>query len=188
MRCEVKNVKFIFIDFSKCVGCRACEIACKKEHGGIKEGKNFIYVFRGVAKINGKPVNVPINCRHCADAPCIKVCPTNALYRDEDGAVLVDSSKCIGCMMCALVCPFGIPELDPASHTMYKCDLCAHRRKRGEIPACVSACRFGALIYGDLSEIQMKRREAVVKELVEQYRIIVPKGEEKPEKPASAGE
>jgi len=91
---------------------------------------------------------MPLLCRHCERAPCIEVCPTKALYRDGDGAVVADSFRCIGCMMCGLVCPFGIPELDTANKAMAKCDLCADRRARGLPPACVAACPTDAIVYG----------------------------------------
>jgi formate dehydrogenase iron-sulfur subunit len=145
--------KALFIDFSKCIECRACEVACEREHG---KSHIFVFEFEGM-------IAMAFHCKHCEKAPCIEVCPTNALYRDEEGAVLVAPQKCIGCMMCAIVCPFGIPELDSVNKTMSKCNLCAHRRAEGKEPACVATCPTDALLYGDFSEIIRKRRETFVK-------------------------
>ena len=142
--------KTIFIDFSKCIECRGCEVACEREHNGM----SFINVFEWQ-----EMAAMALNCRHCETAPCVEVCPTNALYRDKDGAVILAPQRCIGCLMCGIVCPFGIPELDLINKIMGKCDLCAHRRKEGKEPACAVTCPTDALIYGDFNEIQRRRRE-----------------------------
>ncbi len=150
--------KRIFIDFSRCIECRACEVACEREHGG----RFFISVFEWE-----EMAAMAMNCRHCERAPCVEVCPTNALYRDKDGAVLLSPQKCIGCLMCGIVCPFGIPELDSLNKIMMKCDLCAHRRREGKLPACVETCPTDALSYGDFNELQRKRRGRFTRETIE---------------------
>jgi len=156
--------KTIFIDFSKCIECRACEVACEREHNG----RSFINVFEWQ-----EMAAMALNCRHCEKAPCVEVCPTNALYRDEDGAVLLAPQKCIGCLMCGIVCPFGIPELDTLNKIMMKCDLCAHRRAEGKLPACVETCPTDALLFGDFNEIQRIRKENFTEKAIE----IAKKGE-----------
>ena len=155
----------VLIDPSRCVGCRSCEIACAVEHSQSKD----IYVAVKeypppkprirVTFIWRVGLPAPLNCRHCEQAPCVEVCPTRALYRDEDGAVLLNTMKCIGCLMCGVACPFGVPELDRYNKIMSKCDLCESRRKEGKVPACVEACPTGALRYGKVSEVMMERRE-----------------------------
>lgn len=99
-----------------------------------------------------------MTCLHCGDAPCAEVCPTWALYIDRDGAVVLDEEACIGCMMCAIACPFGIPRFDPRTNTMVKCDLCTDRRRRGKQPACVEHCPADAIIFGEVNEIAARIR------------------------------
>ncbi len=150
--------KIIMIDYYKCIECRACEVACEIEHNG----KSFINVFE-----YEETAAMPLNCRHCEKAPCIQVCPTSALYKDDDGAVLLSPLKCIGCMMCAVVCPFGIPRLDKRHKIMVKCDLCEYRRREGKLPACVATCPTDALIYGDIEEIMTEKMRKTVYRIIE---------------------
>lgn len=149
-------VKKIYIELGRCILCRACEVACE--------------VFNGVSRIKvfeyRETMAMPLNCRHCEKAPCMEVCPVKALYRDDDGAVQVNPLKCIGCMLCAVVCPFGIPELDVANKIMVKCDLCADRRAKGLPPACVAACPTDALVYGEFEEIMTKKKELTVQQTI----------------------
>ncbi len=139
--------KKIYINLGRCIYCRACEVACEL-FNGVSRIKVFEYQ---------ETMAMPLNCKHYERAPCIEVCPVKALYRDEDGAVIVNPLKCIGCMMCAVVCPFGIPELDIANKIMVKCDLCADRRAKGQLPVCVVTCPTEALVYGDFEEIMAKK-------------------------------
>lgn len=157
----------IFIDPTRCIGCKACEVACEREHNGVSHIK--------VSIIEEMSTAMAFNCRHCENAPCVKVCPVDALYRDESGAVILRPLRCIGCMMCAIVCPFGIPELDQVNKIMMKCDLCEERRKEGKLPVCVTTCPTDTLLFGDINEIMEKKREKVVLEAV---RIIRSFGEE----------
>ena len=150
-----KNV--IFIDPEKCMGCRNCEIACGVEHSLSKE------IYRApMEKPLPKPrirvlvadiFNVPMRCQHCKDAPCINVCPTKALYKTDEGFVILTPEKCIGCLMCTLACPFGHPRYNIETKTIVKCDFCIDRVKAGKLPACVEACPTGALKYGKLEEL-----------------------------------
>ncbi len=160
----------IFINPAKCIGCRHCEIACAVEHSQSKD--LFSAIFENPLpqpRIHVLPMgayNVPMNCRHCENAPCMEVCPTGAIFKDEDGAVLVDTSKCIGCKMCAIVCPFGIPEFDALNGVMFKCDMCPDRRAEGRLPACVEACKTGALQFGTIDEIVSKVRKEKAEQIV----------------------
>ncbi len=152
--------KRILINLGRCIYCRACEVACEHVHG-----RSRIRVFE-YAEI----MAIPLNCRHCEKAPCIEVCPTRALYKDDDGAVVLQPLKCIGCMMCAIVCPFGVPELDESNKIMAKCDLCKSRRERGELPACVTVCPADALVYGDVEELMVEKKKLVVEKVVTSLR------------------
>lgn len=127
------------IDLGKCIGCGSCEAACEFVHG-----RPFIVVHRTTIGLD-----IPVSCMHCARAPCIEACPTGAMTRDPQGVVYVIQSRCIGCMACLYACPFGIPELDLASKTCVKCNLCAELRREGLIPACAAICPTNAIIYGD---------------------------------------
>ncbi len=163
----------VFIDPTRCVGCRSCEIACMVEHSQSKDLFKAIMEYPRprprirVIYIWDLGLPSPLNCRHCEQAPCIEVCPTRALYRDEDGAVMLSPMKCIGCLTCAVACPFGVPELDRYNKIMVKCDLCPDRRRTGRPPACVEACPTGALSYGTVEEVMRRRKTETMRRIHE---------------------
>ena len=101
--------RFLYIDPLKCTGCRTCELACSYTFHKVSNYRKAR--LRVVRTDDG--LDKPIACHHCADAPCIKVCPTNAITRTNDGMVVVDKSKCIGCGACVEACPFGAMFMDP---------------------------------------------------------------------------
>jgi carbon-monoxide dehydrogenase iron sulfur subunit len=146
--------KQILANLSRCVGCRSCEIACAVAHsetlsvaGALAEGAQSSVL---VVNADGKPV--PIQCRHCADAPCVVVCPKAAVTKEEDGVVMPHPELCVACRSCVTVCPFGAVRLAGAEgKTLVKCDLCADRREAGQEPACVEACPTGALLFADVA-------------------------------------
>jgi Fe-S-cluster-containing dehydrogenase component len=110
--------------------------------------------------------SVPMNCRHCEKSPCVAVCPTKALNKLENGPVIIETMKCIGCRLCAMVCPFGILEFDTLSKVMRKCDLCVHRLSEGKSPACVTTCPARALTYDEFNNIILKIKEKAAKAIV----------------------
>lgn len=118
----------IYVDVSRCIGCRSCEVACKRVHGGT----SYITV-----EIAEDLVSVPLTCHHCEEAMCATACYSGALTKDGDRTVF-DLTKCTGCGLCALACPFGIVRTDRYAH---KCDHCAGR----ETPVCVTTCPGHAL-------------------------------------------
>ena len=110
---------------------------------------------------------VPLQCRHCEDAPCIMVCPTSAIHREQtNGPVLIDQEKCIGCKFCLMACPFGVIDISGDGKIMIKCDLCFQRIKAGQEPACVEACPTKALKFVDERDIAASKRQKAAKELV----------------------
>lgn len=155
----------IVVKVDRCLGCKSCEIACAVEHSESKDLCQAIHETPApqtrVSVYQGKDFVVPLQCRQCEDAPCMQICPTDALHRaDKDSPVVIDDDKCIGCKWCVLACPFGVIRLDEESRVIIKCDQCFDRLKRGEKPACVSACPTGALDFKEMKEILAEKREA----------------------------
>lgn len=104
---------------------------------------------------------LPTVCQNCRDAPCVKVCPTGASYKTEDGQVLVNKEKCIGCKMCIAACPYGARSFNPENKVVEKCTLCRHLQEVNEEPACVKACCAGARFFGDIDDPESKAAKAV---------------------------
>ncbi len=150
----------IYVDTKRCMNCRACETACKLEHD-LPAGPRYTMVSEIEVTRNGidKCEFLPMPCLHCGDAPCIKSCPTGAIYkRPEDGIVLVDQSQCIGCRECLWACPFGVPQFGAAG-LMEKCNLCVHRLDAGDTTACAHACPAEAIYVGTVDEISTRLRD-----------------------------
>lgn len=165
----------LVIDLDTCVGCQACAVACKEWNAGgpacplgdlepwgaAPSGTwlNRVHGFEAGEAWTGRTVYFPRSCLHCENALCVTVCPTGASYkRAEDGIVLVDESKCMGCGLCAWACPYGARELDRPSGVMKKCTLCVDRiddarlPEEDRVPACVAACPARARHFGDLGD------------------------------------
>jgi len=165
-------VRSVFVNPERCIGCRQCEIACAIEHSAGQDPmsafletpvpRTRVHVGQGIEPTTA----FPNRCRHCDPAPCQQVCPTGAITRDERfDVVLVDAGRCIGCAMCAVVCPFDVITFYPLaggsdSHTAVavKCDGCEERLERGENPACVEACKVDALVFGELNALVQEAR------------------------------
>ena len=141
------------IDLRKCIGCHACTIACKAEHD-IPVGVNRCWV-KTVEKGRFPETRrsfLPVLCNQCTDAPCMAICPTNALFRRRDGIVDLNSAACIGCRACMVACPYDQLFIDPNTHTAEKCNFCANRVENRLQPACVSVCPTECRIFGDLDD------------------------------------
>ncbi|MGB5363451.1 MAG: NrfD/PsrC family molybdoenzyme membrane anchor subunit [Aureibaculum sp.] len=139
------------IDNRKCIGCHACTTACKSEHD-VAVGVNRTYV-KQVEKgefPNTRRIFSVMRCNHCTDAPCVEICPVEALYTREDGIVDFDNNRCIGCKSCMQACPYDALYIDPENNTAAKCNYCAHRVDVGREPACVTVCPEHAIIAGDM--------------------------------------
>ena len=147
-------MKFGFIiDNRKCIGCHACTTACKSEHDD-PIGVNRTYV-KQVEKgefPNTRRIFSVMRCNHCSDAPCVDICPTEALFIREDGIVDFDNNRCIGCKSCMQACPYDALYIDPDTNTAAKCNYCAHRVDVGREPACVAVCPEHAIIAGDMED------------------------------------
>lgn len=144
-----------YFDMTRCIGCRACQVACKD--------KNRLEV--GVIFRNAHTYSVghyPTvrcysysgTCYHCAEPACVERCPTGATYVAEDGVVLHDDERCTGCATCTNACPYGNPKILPDKNIAAKCDSCKALRDAGGNPACVDACPQRALAFGDIDTMK----------------------------------
>ncbi len=141
------------LDQRSCIGCHACTVACKVEHG-VELGvfRTWVkYIETGTFPDAQRSFSV-MRCNQCSDAPCVEVCPVTALYKREDGIVDFDPERCIGCKACMNACPYDALYIDPNSHTAAKCNFCAHRVDQGLKPSCEVVCPTQAIISGDLDD------------------------------------
>ena len=141
------------LDQRSCIGCHACTVACKQEHG-VELGvfRTWVkYIEQGVFPDTRRYFSV-LRCNHCDDAPCVEVCPVTALFRREDGIVDFDSERCIGCKACLNACPYDALYIDPKSETAAKCNFCAHRVDQGLKPSCEIVCPTQAIVSGDIDD------------------------------------
>lgn len=146
------NYGFI-IDNRKCIGCHACSTACKSENEvPLGVYRTWVkYVETGAYPDVTRHFQVT-RCNHCANPPCVRICPVTAMYQRTDGIVEFDPKTCIGCKACMQACPYDAIYIDPESHTAAKCHYCAHRTDLGLEPACVVVCPEHAIIAGDMDD------------------------------------
>jgi len=109
---------------------------------------------------------VPLQCLQCGDAPCMKICPVDALHRPAaDGPIVIDHDLCTKCMYCVLACPFGVIRFNKADKTIVKCDMCFERVAAGGLPACVSACPTNALEFKTVDEVVAEKQAVYLLEI-----------------------
>lgn len=164
--------RFVMVmDLDKCIGCNACTVACKSENGVALGG----FRTRVLEKEDGVYPNtsryfLPVMCNHCENAPCIPVCPNNAIIRRDNGLVDIDKDLCKGSGLCILACPYGAiymnPDVEPGPLLAHyparaifksdKCNFCKHRIDEGLEPACSNTCPTDARIFGDLGDTSGK--------------------------------
>jgi molybdopterin-containing oxidoreductase family iron-sulfur binding subunit len=164
----------LLIDVAKCAdGCSACISACASENGWAESPKRPKTDAQWIRKLtvksaqHGTSFSLPMMCQHCANPPCVDVCPTGASFKRADGIVLVDKHICIGCRYCMMACPYKArsfihetledqrPHAPRGKGTVESCTLCVHRVDKGGTPACVEACAKAghqAMLFGDLND------------------------------------
>ena len=145
----------LIVNTADCVGCNACEVACKQEHN-LPVGPRWIKVYPdSPRKIEGKLQlrYIVTHCMHCVRPWCMDVCAGEAITKREDGIVLIDEELCTGCKECIEACPLGVMQFDEEKEVAQKCNLCVARLDKGLQPACVAACPSHCIYFGDIQEI-----------------------------------
>ena len=173
-----------YTDTTVCIGCKACEVACKEwnqlpsTNGGVNtlsgdsydntrrldgihwRHVKFIEQFTEDRK-DGRWLLMSDVCKHCVQAACLEVCPTGAIVRTEFDTVVIQSDACNGCRDCISACPFGVIEINPVSGTAQKCTLCYDRMQGGLEPACSKACPTQSIQFGTINELQGRAQKRV---------------------------
>ena len=149
--------KTMVIDLDRCIGCFACEVACKQENNvALGVHYNKVLSIGPMGKFPEiKQYFLPSICQGCKDAPCVKVCPTGACHHDPaTGIVTMNTDRCVGCKYCIAACPYNARYINEETKVADNCDFCLHSKKldQGELPGCVARCRFHALAFGDLND------------------------------------
>jgi formate dehydrogenase iron-sulfur subunit len=188
-RIEPGKAYGFFTDTTLCIGCKACEVACKEwnnlpaDHVGLtgmsydNTGALSANTWRHVAFIENRGAHTtretqqpPFQsawlmmsdvCKHCHNAPCLEACPTGALFRTEFDTVVVQQDICNGCGYCVPACPFGVVDLNPIDGKAHKCTLCYDRLKGGLEPACAKSCPTDSIQFGEVSVLQQRARDRV---------------------------
>ncbi len=179
----------MLIDTTKCAtGCDACVKACNTENGINETVKDARQGAQWIRKIdlkdpkNGHEHSLPMMCQHCANPPCVDVCPTGASMKRADGIVLVDRHICIGCRYCMMACPYKArsfvhqplteqnPEVPRGLGCVESCTFCVQRVDKGLKPACAEACPEGAMTFGDLNDPNSEIAQRLAREASTQVR------------------
>ena len=165
-----------FTDVSVCIGCKACEVACKQwnqlpaNNGGVVELTGNSYDNTGTLdgttwrhvrfvedfddRAQGRWLMFSDVCKHCVHAGCLEVCPTGAIFRTEFDTVVIQADICNGCRACIPACPFDVIDINPVNNTAMKCTLCYDRLQAGMVPACAQACPTESIKFGPVRELQ----------------------------------
>lgn len=172
VRQGIPGKKFVMVvDLARCKNARKCVTACQKMHH-LPEDKEWLSVKLMKDSDKGAPYWMPKTCFHCDNPPCVKVCPVDATFKRQDGLVLIDNDRCIGCKFCMAACPYSTrvfnwdepapqhasqpysPETSTPSQvgTVEKCDFCPDMVRQGLLPDCVTACPNGVFYFGDENE------------------------------------
>ena len=151
---QFKQNEEFFIDPQRCIGCHACEMACAEcETNGQTSMIHVDYVDRATTVQTSTQV-----CMHCEDPTCAKVCPADAITKDEFGVVhTANTARCIACANCVMACPFGVPKKSQETQLMMKCNMCYDRTSAGKRPMCATVCPTGALWYGTREKMRKLR-------------------------------
>jgi formate dehydrogenase iron-sulfur subunit len=182
-----KRTTAFLTDSSLCIGCKACEVACKEWNGVTADGfdwSGFSYDNTGrvghstwrhvkfvehepepglggnAGNLNSWAFSSDV-CKHCEEAGCLEACPTGAIVRTEFGGVFVQPDVCNGCAYCVVACPFGVVQKNKNDGRAFKCTFCYDRQKVGMTPACAKACPTESIKFGDLEEMHLAAKERV---------------------------
>jgi formate dehydrogenase iron-sulfur subunit len=151
------------IDASLCIDCRSCLVACSTENNVSMTSTRIWMKETGVQGLfpNLSRYSAPFHCMHCDDPSCVSACTVGALQRNEDGIVVYDAKRCIGCRYCMYACPFGVPNMDLGEQLplIVKCDMCEERLEEGLQPACAATCLTGAISFGIREEMLEKAHQ-----------------------------
>ncbi len=173
-RIGIPGKKFVMvIDLSRCKNLKKCQSACNHMHQ-LHGEQNWIKVYPMKDADHTAPYWLPSTCMHCDEPPCVKVCPVDATFKRQDGIVLIDSDRCVGCRFCMAACPYstrvfnwedpGLSEeiasqdyncetsMPQKKGTVGKCDFCPDMTRMGMLPHCVTACPNGVFMFGDMNE------------------------------------
>src|SRR5215204_6949033 len=176
-----------FTDTTICIGCKACEVACKNWNGLSSDvftlsgdsydntrelnGENwrhvqFIEQFPE-DRVGGRWLLMSDVCKHCVHAGCLEVCPTGAIIRTEFDTVVIQADVCNGCRDCIAACPYGVIDINPVNNTAMKCTLCYDRMQAGLTPACAQACPTASIQFGPIQELRQRadRRVAALQQV-----------------------
>ncbi len=136
------------IDISRCIGCRACEVACVTANDLVPaRSRNWVPRLETDDSATSHTTFAPYLCHHCEAPSCVPACPTGASFQADDGRVLVDRELCIGCGICVPACPYEARYVEPETSKLEKCTLCEGRVRAGEEPACFNVCPAGARTF-----------------------------------------
>jgi Fe-S-cluster-containing dehydrogenase component len=159
----------IVIDLERCVGCHTCTIACMTENN-LSKGSGI-----AVQTIGGKDRDtpegrypdlhmhfLPIMCMHCANAPCMAACPSDAIKRRPDGIILIDEETCDACFNCVSSCPYDVIVSDDKNESVWKCNMCVDRIDEGSAPFCVLCCEGEAMFFGDVNNPESQVSKMII--------------------------
>lgn len=157
------------IDLRRCIGCQACTVSCSMENA-LPTGAHRTVVSTYEIATNDGPGQavLPRLCNHCENPPCIPVCPVDATYQQQNGAVVIDAEQCVGCGYCVQACPYDARFINEQTGIADKCTFCVQRVDVGLLPACVETCVGGARVFGDL-----KAKDSQVANLIQEHKVKV---------------
>ena len=181
-----------FLDAQICTGCKTCMVACKDKNDldpGVRwrrvveySGGEWLSLPDGTFRQDVFSYYLSVSCNHCAEPICVEVCPTTAMHQDENGIVVVDQSKCMGCHYCEWACPYGAPQFQVRLGRMSKCDFCRDELEAGGVPACVAACPTRALNFGEWDGLQRISDEPPTTAPLPDHHLTLPNAVVKPHK------